>query len=196
MKSWILALSAVLFVLIPTEVHAQKGSLALSIGVSSWQDAISILSPQGQMTELLVSSIGASPSVSFVYAGSDTFALEASAGFLFGLGNAGNSSDSKALGFSYSARNVRIQGLITQVVGWRRLAQGSSSVGLGLPILIQSREWPNPQGGYSVSAKNDPVMGFFIAMRWRRSEWHLTPKLGFLNSVSRVYWSCDFGRFL
>ena len=153
-----------------SEVALAEGS-RISLSLMSWGDSLSIISPPGERSELLSSSLGVCPGLSSELLVSSPFSLEAGMCFFLGMSSAGFPSNRLPSGYFYSARNLPLFGINAHAIGWWEVENNRVALGLGVPLLLHGVRWPEPDQGYSLEPESPLGTGMFFSARWQRTKW-------------------------
>ena len=166
----------------------------VTLGLFSWQDTLSVSSAATSLP-LRNTTFAVAPGAAAEWAIDESLSFDAGANVLFGSTDATLSPGAAAPPISYRVQGATAIGFLARPGLSYRLGDAGSPVTIGasLPILVKRVSYPAPAGGFGVERDSLVAVGFLLETRLTRDSMSLTPRVGFLKSLSRYFWGLELG---
>ncbi len=168
----------------------QRHSLALWVGIQSWQDQLTLTADTGNyrlVANILGGAIGAAWRIHL----SPYFSLGVEGSGFFGASEAGWPSDAaQTQPLVYQARNASVAaGWVTPIFSWSPLPD-RTELTLGVPLGVRWGNWPVPQlAGYSIRSALEFAPSVYLEGKLRWGAFGLGLRGGLLRVLPGVTWT-------
>jgi len=161
--------------------------LAWTFSALSWQDEMR-LTGAGVDLEAITTQITACAGLSTTYAFSNYEFVTNLCGFL-GQGEAGLLETTSSYKYQVETATVFGARVMPAIYWYPTPMKHLASLGLGVPVLVRTGNWPQPGNGLEFGPKVKVVPAFVLAGRFELGAFMLTAESGFFNSFRTFQWN-------
>jgi hypothetical protein len=171
----------------PAQKPLNRLVYTVNFSALSWQDEMRFTG-EGVDLEGITTQITACIGAGMTYAFSNFEAVGNSC-FFVGQGEAGLVSSSS--GYGYQIKTATVYGIrMSPAMYWYPSpAKHLASVGLVLPLILRTGNWPNPGNGFEYGPRVKIFPAFMVAGRFELERLMLTAESGFFHSWKSFQWN-------
>ncbi len=177
----------------PRKKGPRRWYLSPVIGVVSWQEPLSLNYSDGTVYPALSSTAAICAGTSALFRLGKRSELDLSACFLSGAASAALKTSSTAVPIAYEARSIAVLGGRASIGYFVRPASGNVTLGLTVPLVFRSVDFPSPEAGSSISAGSALRAGAMLDARFFVGRLFLSTKVGFLGKPGAMAWGLEGG---